>query len=419
MYQTISQVVTQSGLWDGTRRQSHAFLLSPSVFAITHTQHQELNGLGVALFDCLLGLSHIAVIAYDPKVNYDGAWRFARRVFSAGVPHAYVPLQAANFKHIPRLLKVDVMVDNQGNFKIAEIDGHNKHGLGYATLVKRIREAIYPKANALPGTVSLLAQEIRRLGHEHITIFYGDQERFYIPEFEIAADELRKHSIHCSVISEMEAKEESLIQGLFLDLPFLYRKKELYDYIIPAYQEGAVQFIIPPKPFLGSKGTLALLRNDSHNEHLEAILCSFIKRSSLETIRRYTPEILLIGRHAERIEATEQRMKEKRYVLKESISSGMKGTIFSDDPSFEKVLARACKAHANWIIQKEVTNMPQELSWYETDNNKVALKTSQDWFMRVTLQYVNRQLGDIVVTACRNKAVHGAKNCIQIGSVVS
>jgi hypothetical protein len=36
----------------------------------------------------------------------------------------------------------------------------------------------------------------------------------------------------------------------------------------------------------------------------------------------------------------------------------------------------------------------------------------------VTVQYVNRQLADIIVTARRNKAVHGGKDCLQIGTVI-
>ena len=419
MHSKLITVIAESGIWNGTRKESHAFLLSPSVYQVTEAQRQEFSMLGSALYDCLLGLSHIAVIAYDQGLNYSGAWLLARRVFSTGVPKVYQELQGMNVRHVPRLLKVDVMVDHSGNFKIAEIDGHNKHGLGYSTLGLRFREALYPQAKAFPGIVKTLAGEMERLGHTEIKLFYADQERFYVPEFEIARQEFAKHGIKCVVVSEMDANEAFLESGLFLDLPFLYHKTELYETIISAYKNGTVEFIIPPKPFLGAKGVLALLRNDGGDEHLEALLCSFIKRQSLEAVRKYIPETLLVGKQAEGIDAIKRRVSHKKFVLKESISSGMKGTVFSDEACFDSVLTRACATNMNWILQEEIVNQPQTFSWFESVNgNGHEIRTANDWFMRVTIQYVNRNLGDVVVTACRDKAVHGGKNCLQIGTVV-
>lgn len=419
MHTKLTTVISESGLWNGVRKESHVFLLSPSVYQITETQRQELSDLGMAIYDCLLGISHIAVIAYDSSLNYGGKWALARKVFSTGVPKIYQELQGMNVKHIPRLLKVDFMVDQSGNFKIAEIDGHNKHGLGYSTLALRFREALYPEAKSLPGTVKTLAEEIKRLGYTEIKLFYADQERFYTPEFEIAKQEFAKYGIDCIVRGETVTNKAFLEKGLFLDLPFLYHRVDLYETIISAYKNGAVEFIIPPKPFLGSKGLLALLRNDGGDEHLEALLSAFIKKTSLHLVRRYIPETLLVGRHAEKIDSLRERLSRKRFVLKESISSGMKGTTFSDEEGFEAILLRACKANMNWILQEEIANHPQTFSWYEGCNGyDPELKTADDWFMRVTTQYVNRQLADAVITARRDKAVHGAKDCIQIGTVV-
>lgn len=419
MHSKLAAVITESGLWSGARKESHAFLLSPSVYQITEVQCQELRALGFALHDCLLGLSHIAVIAYDQNLNYGGAWLLARRVFSTGVPKIYQELQGMNISHVPKLLKVDLMVDQNGNFKIAEIDGHNKHGLGYSTLGLRFREALHPQEKAFPGTVKTLAAEMHRLGHTEIKLLYADQERFYVPEFEVARQEFSRHGVNCVVVSEMDMNEAFLGSGLFLDLPFLYHKKELYETIISAYKNGTVEFIIPPKPFLGAKGVLALLRNDGGNEQLEALLLTFIKKQSLEAVRKYIPETLLIGKQAEGIDSIKERVFRKRFVLKESISSGMKGIVFSDEACFDSVLSRAYAANMNWILQEEVVNQPQTFFWFENGNESIPeMKTADDWFMRVTAQYVNRQLGDIIITARRDKAVHGGKDCLQIGTVI-
>lgn len=418
MYDKLNAIISESGIWNGERRKSHSFLLSPSVFEVTEIQKQELQELGFALYDCMLGFSHIATIVFDPTLNYRNAWGLARRVFSTGVPITYLALQGMNIRHIPGLLKVDMMVDEKGNFRIAEIDGHNKHGLGYSTLAKRFCEAVRPEAKKLPGTVNLLAGEIKRLGYGELKLFYSDQERFYFPEFEIVKQELKRHGVNCIVMQEENADSSFASEGLFLDLPFLFNKAELYETIIPAYVNGKVRFVIPPKPFLGAKGVLALIRNDGKDEELESLLRSFIRKSSLEFVRRYIPETLLVGKMASGSDSIEARISKKKYVLKESVSSGMKGTVFSDGRDFGTVLSRARLSNMNWILQEEVVNQPQSFSWYENGRAEPILKTSKDWFMRVTVQYVNRQLADIIITARRDKAVHGAKDCLQIGTVV-
>lgn len=417
MYSRLAAVMTETGLWSGAREHSHKFLLSPSVYHITKAQRDQLARLGHALHDCMLGLSHIAVIAYDPGLNYNGMWSQVRKVFSTGVPKIYQELQGMNVRHLPKLLKVDLMVDHDGSFKIAEVDGHNKHGMGYSTLGLRFCESLYPEATRLPGTVKMLAALVKRLGHSELKLLYADQERFYIPEFEVAQQEFAKHGVSCVIRSEMEADKEFVTSGLFVDLPFLYHREGLYGYIVPAYKDGEVGFIIPPKPFLGAKGVLALLRNDREDAKLEAMLRAFIKMPSLAFVRDFVPETFLVGTQAEAVHATSVRTQSKKYVLKESISSGMKGTVFLEDATFDSTLARACESQMNWILQEEIVNQPQTFSWFE-DDTAHSLKSADDWFMRVTVQYVGRELADVIVTARRDKAVHGAKDCIQIGTTV-
>jgi hypothetical protein len=419
MYQQLMDVIHTSGIWKGARASSHAFRLSPSVFSITRQQRDELKRLGFALNDCLLGLSHIAVIAYDQSLNYSGPWTKFRKVFSTGVPKVYQQLQGMNTKDVCKLLKVDLMMDVDGNFKIAEIDGHNKHGLGYSTLGKRFRQALYPDALALPGAVKLLAAEVARQGFDHLKLFYADQERFYVPEFEVARQEFQAEGGTLLLLPE-EMTNLSMVQsGLFLDLPFLYHNTNLYDPLIAGYRAGEVRFVIPPKPFMGAKGVLALLRNDEGDPDVEAVLRAFITVKSLELVRSYIPETYLVGQHALSTEQVQALVAAKKYVLKESISSGMKGTVFSDEAIFSETLRGAAKTNLNWVLQEEVLNQPQEFSWYEAAGNRApVLHTADDWFMRVTVQYVSSQLADVIVTARRDKAVHGAKDCIQIGTVI-
>lgn len=415
MKNILQSVVDQSGIWMGQRKQSHNFLLSTSVFQITQEQKSELSALGIALYDCLMGLSHIATIAYDQQFNYNGKWAFVRKIFSTGVHHVFHELQGLKVKDVPRLLKVDIMINQSGEFKIAEIDGHNKHGLGYSTLAMNFRNALHPDCQSLPGVISLLSREVSRLGYSDVKLFYSDQDRFYLPEFEIVAEEFSKHGINCKIISEISCNVEELESGLFIDLPVLHSRINLYDVIVPAYKRGDVKFIIPPKQFMGSKGVLAILRNDLGDEDLESIIRAFIPTRSLILVRKYIPETFLVGKQGEGLKSIQERIMNKNYVLKESISSGMKGTCFSDSFDFGDVLLRAANSQMNWVLQEEVINQPQTYSWYEEGDDLI---TSDDWFTRVTVHYVNRQLADIVITARRDKSVHGAKDCIQLGTII-
>ncbi len=418
-YVTLQGVVAESGLWKGFQRDTHKFLLSPSVFELSKSRKQELDKLAHAFADCMLGLSHISVIAFDGKLNYQGAWLLARRVFATGVPKIYQELQGMNTKHIPKMLKVDMMIDSTGRLRVAEIDGHNKHGVGYSTLCSRFRKAMQPGAEVLPGFVQTISEEVTQQGRTEVKLFYADQERFYLPEFQIAAQEFAKHGITCHVVSEMDATEEFLSEGLFLDLPFLYKRRELYQAIIPAYKRGEVSFMISPKPFFGAKGVMSLLRNDGEDQELEALLRSFIKRGSLDLVRSYIPETFLVGKQATRIKEVSERIRSKRYVLKESISSGMKGVFFSDEADFQSALIRADSSNMNWVLQEQVENQSQTFSSFiEDGKGGTVMKTEDGWYMRVIAQFVGRNLADVIITARKDRAVHGGKDCIQLGSVL-
>ena len=408
MKKLLNAVIAESGIWEGRRQETHGFLLSPEVFALTQGQSRELEKLGYALHDCLLGLSQIATIV--DSNNYHGAWNMLRKSFLAGVPVVYKKLQGLNPGHIPRLLKVDIMLDVEGNFKIAEIDGHNKHGLGYSTLGRRFALALKPDALHLNGSVYELSREIKRRGYSHLKFLYTDRERFYVPEFEIAVQELSKYGITCFLFSDLSAQINDLQDGLFLDLPFPCMNL-VYENMIPAYQRGDLDFIITPKPFLGSKGLLAILRNDHQDEQLESILKAFIRIDSLKLLRKYIPETYFFDKRSiQKIDLVNS----NKYMLKEVVSSGMKGVLFKGDTAFQRILARN-KNTSNWVIQEEVQNQAKTFSWY---NRSGELCSADDYHMRLTAHYVNRNLAEVTVTACRSKSVHGGKNCIQMGTII-
>lgn len=415
--ETVEQMVRMSGLWDGQRAETHKFILSPSLFRITPSQADTLRACAAALQDTLAGLSRIAAIAADNGLGSTKTWAVIRQMLSLGVPKAYRDIQFAKPTRIPGICKVDFMLGEDGKFYIAEIDGHNKHGLGYTTLIGNISRALAPQAERFPGVPELLGEYIKKRtnGVKQATLLYGDQERFYLPEFNILRDNLQLQGVQLDVISETDFNPVSLPDRplLFIDFPFLYRRPELNTVLAEKYKTGDIDFVIPPKPWFGAKTVLALLRNDLDNPEWDAILRSHIPAASLELTRSHLPRTFVITKDKPREYWTDL-VSRQRFVLKESISSGMKGTVFSDDPEFPGLLDKALTSPNTSILQEEVANAPQLFQYFGEDGNTYV----DSWFMRVTVFFSMRQVVEIDVTARRDKKVHGAKDCIQIGTII-
>lgn len=428
MYEQVRQVVLESGLWDDGRELSHGFILSPSVYVVPQAKRNELQEIGFALYDCLAGLGDLMADACHTRNNGNHLYGMITRILRTGIPAIYHDLMVLHPDRVPSICKVDIMESDDGNFFIAEIDGHNKHGLGYSILGARIRDAVVmPQNHRFPGVAAIIAQEVKHRGEDSIILLYADQERFYLPEFRILESELARLGVELTVVAESDTQIEHghlVARGdkekhkLFVDFPFLYHNQELDARMAELYKNNEIDFLIPPKPFLGSKAVLALLRNDLDDSTLEDILLSYICPKSLELLRRYIPETYLVRKRSRDPKVTEAYWVEccggKKFVLKESISSGMKGTAFMDDANFNAIMARACSSYYRFILQQEVTNRARNFQYF---GDKGELK-SGDWFVRVTVHYVVGGIADIIVTARRDKKVHGALDCLQLGSII-
>ncbi len=413
----IEQVVMDSGLWDAGREASHGFILSPSIYEIDQPRREEFERIGVTLHDCLGGLGRIIYIAADPRLARNKTWQMLARVSRTGIPAIYRDIQLTNPGRVPAVCKVDFMESAENHLFIAEIDGHNKHGLGYSTLAARIRHLLMPNATTFPGVAAMITKAVKKRGNSNneLILLYADQERFYLPEFSILQDELAKLGVNLIVSTETQFSLplQNSSCKLFLDFPFLYRSPTLNQELARLYQKGEVDFLIPPKPFLGSKAILALLRNDQKNKELEAILRSQIPSSSLEFLRGYIPESYLISKGMERA-YWEEILGSKKFVIKRTISSGMKGIAFPKDPKFAAFLAEACGSFYHFILQEEITNCSRTLSYF-TEKGEVL---EGEWYARITAHFVLRRVADLVVTARRDKKVHGALDCLQIGTAI-
>jgi hypothetical protein len=437
LHEKLLQVMDASRLWEGGQRHSHGFLLSPDVYAVSAEHQRQLDELAPALNECLSGLGRLVTIAQTPDVARTDAYKLIHGVANMSTPHYYSHAQMRRPSSLPIVCKCDLLDATDGTLKIAEIDGMNKHGFGYGVLVNRLRDAIVGRwpENSYPSIARVVADEVKRRFEKtagqhvspvrpHLGILVGEHERFYLPEFAIFAEQLDWLGIDCTLLREFDLRvnDELLadIPSLLLDLPDCRRNRGLSQALAQFYLEGLVDFLLPPKPFLGSKGLLALLRNDEKSEELECVLRSQIPRAALERVRAHIPPTyLVLARNLEFIR-NELLGSGTPYVLKAVISNGMKGTIFMDDERFETVMDELrYQSGGDYILQEEVPNKTDEFRYFHT-NGEVRDDT---WYKRVIVHFaagrdlVRGYVADIDITARRDKKVHGANDCLQLGVV--
>lgn len=425
----IEKMVVESGIWNGARKETHQFLLTPEIFPLGQTEVSWLRELGPAITECLSGLGRMATISADQDLAKNQTWHMIRRLAQFEVSPVFRELQIARPSAVPHVFRIDVVEGQDGKLYLVEIEATKSHGLGYASLFAKVGQAL-GGTRCLPGVILSLVKEVKRRSEEselkNLVLLYSDSEKFYLPEFEVLGAQLKIHGVNLVIASEYEVavKGESLlvrgdpvIDPLLLCLPIFCGSRarnpnrEAEKAVALLYKNKIVDCLIPPKPFLGSKSMMALLRNDTKNEEVEAILRSQIDAKALRIVRDSMPETFLVEPNF----ALPNISMENGYVLKEVVSSGAHGICFSDDPKFEGVLKVALKSKGRFVLQKVVKTRARSLRFFPKGE---SVENVQSWHTRIGVFYIARELAEVCVTGCRLPPVHGGKDAIFMGTVL-
>lgn len=422
LHERLQKTVFASGLWDGGE-DNKKFLLSPSVYELPISAASELEILGQSVKKCFAGLNSIAANMNNPKLGHDPEWRLIRAALSNGVSKIFTPLQQLNPEEDSLITKIDLMEDLDGKFLIAEIDGYNPRGMGYSTLAARLAKVASP-AERLPGVAACLASALKSKGVTSFTFLYADHERFYLSEFKIFQAEMKMLGVSVHLASELEFCFDRTPETLFVVFPQLNKNIALAKELAARYQAGLISFLIPPKPYLGSKSVLAILKNQDRNEELESVLKQYIDGDALNYLRHYIPETYLVGKQNGKMRGKnslnlcgwEKALSKNptNFVLKRSVSSGMKGVFFSHHPGYEKALQEAGNSQGHFVIQREVKQLTRNFEYFVSPQEIGTGK----WHTRVTAHIIGNQLADIVTTARQDRQVHGAPDCLQLGTIL-
>ncbi|MBI4224955.1 MAG: hypothetical protein HY617_01345 [Candidatus Sungbacteria bacterium] len=248
------------------------------------------------------------------------------------------------------------MVDVEGNWKIAEIDPSNKHGMGFA-LATRYEN----RAGDRQKLLSLLAPFVT----EDMTVVLGRHEEFFRLEQRYFAKLLTEYTgKRIEVVSEDGIpKKLKKGKGLILDFPFCHNL-ESRVLLGRRFMEQPEAFINPPRHALGSKALMTLPW-----EHEEWLEDAGMLLTEIRELKKYLPPTYF-----------------GPFVVKELFSSGAKGVVFD-----------AVKKRA--IFQKYVAQ-------------RVFSFVGQEKFIRMACVFVGPSLAELTLSANTKLPVHGSNTAV-------
>lgn len=394
---TLERTLIESGLWTrGADNSRYGYTLSPCVWGLSSTSAHNLEMLGRTV--------HRSLRALDQKLNYLGSGgvhlskadaRFLR-LAKTGIKNLLSPRDGK--EGVPPIVKVDLVQDTDGNFRIAEVDAYNPRGLGYLCLLASTTEGM----NRFPGEgvlTSLFASSRRDTSPWIIIV--SEFERYYEPAFGVLVRALKKYGIDAKLVREEKLAQDGVDRTLrdfaqALCIPeSLYKYPAVRERLLTRYKEGSIYSLFPPKAYLGSKGFLPYLGEQ-------------------ELAGDYIPKTSLVSRADDPYKVIDENAGS---VLKATVSSGMKQVLFSDldQHAFEEKLACARRdEYPLWIMQKQIPQIATPVAVYDDNGCRVV----RDYYFRIIAHITEYGILDVEVTGRPDRKVHGAPDCIQLPSVL-
>ena len=408
MYKELNRLMVESGIWIGNRRETHGFLLSPEPYVISKGHKAQLESIALALNICLRGLSRIFAIAADPILGSPRWWRNLGNLMKIQVPDYFNSVMGMHPDAIPFLSKIDLVEDTEGKLWIVEIDAGNPRALGFSHFFTSLIPNPRVSGQPFPGVLNPMLQVVRNQDGK-LTCLLSERERWYLPWVEVLIQALKNQGLEeMEVVLERDFVFEN--KTLLLHMP-LVMNKSLVRNLFERYKSGGLKFLMPPKPFLGSKGLLAILWNLHEDPILEGVLRSQIPEEHLKLLREHIPKtgFLYPGQGPPVLGPV---------VLKSLVSSGMHGVYFSDDEKYAHAYGEheRKKGSAPTAVLQTLVNV-KKVKFNHFDETGHIIQDER--YVRFAAHVGDGKVADVSITARTDRAVHGAKDAILTGCVVS
>ena len=240
----LESYLVSRGYWNTPeKRRRYAYTLSPSAYALTQPEHQELARIAARTHAAVCSLAgRLGALAQNAAYlsNEDAAFLKLASVAARGLLR---PHESAD---VPPVMKLDLIRDARGGFKLVEADVYNPRGFGYAALLEESVPYIY--RDRIFRGIAVLAELLKHQSTAPWQLIVSEFERYYETAFRILADSLQSREVSIHIV-----REESLAHGdnplaagpsgevaNLLAIPeSLFRRPLARDALLARYREGA------------------------------------------------------------------------------------------------------------------------------------------------------------------------------------
>ena len=340
------------------------FNLSDEFFIIEPIDLQKIVAIGPVINRFMFAMQSIVHTVVDPELRLGKYLRLVRDILLVELSAEHKKLAGIHPQRNSLLTRIDFMIDEAGELKIAEIDPMNKHGIGFALLCRN--ESGQGERQKILSLFSELLD-----GYEDLSILISRKDEFFQKEQQYFARKLSECTgksvriIREEDESEIIKKVENLT-SCFLDCPAL-RNVDLNLKLLGVFQSTPKRFLVPPKHWMANKALMAFI----YEPVLLEILRVFLSAEDIGTLQRLVPPTYMRNPNSE------------GFVVKKVLSSGAKGVFFGGNAPDKDV-----------IYQKYV---PQR---------KFLLDTKEQ-HIRLAAHFVATKLGELTVTSSIKVPVHG------------
>lgn len=347
------------------------FNLSDELFMIEPIDLQKIVAMGPVINRFMFAMQAIVHVVLNPQLKLGNSWQLVRDNLFVELNAEHKKIAGIHPQRNSLFTRVDFMVDDTGELKIAEIDPMNKHGLGFALLCRN--ESGHGEQQKI---LSLFSQLLDR--YEDLSIIIARKDEFFEKEQTYFARKLSEYTGKAVwILAEQDSEEiirridNSFHTYCFLDCPVVV-SSSLDQKLLDAYIKKPWRFLVPPKHWMANKALMAFI----HEPALFEILRAFLGDRDISMLRQHVPPTFITKPESD------------GFVVKKVLSSGAKGVFFNGNAPDKHV-----------IYQQYV---PQKKFLLEARNQHI----------RLAAHFVGARLGELTVTSSAQVPVHGNSEAI-------
>lgn len=396
----ITSYLESVGYWgDDYLKKRNEFVLSPCAYKINPDQYENLNKLGRTIYYSLKDIAK-KVYTFSKSAPKNRDEQELMGIVSRCDRKLLSPNETMD-DSIPPILKVDIVQDCEGAYRVVEVDAYNPRGLGYNALLDGMANLGGQDVKTF-GTIKVLAQMLREFSPSgKVSYFISDYERYYEPSFLILKKTLAEYGVNLILIKENKYDAEEIKNasrdesgGFVFMIPESFQNIVLRDNLLKAYKDETLKFFFPPKAYLGSKMLLPYLAG--YHE-----INGFIPKTTLLSKKHDAGNFLGSG----------------DWLIKAGQSSGAKGIFFSDlnSTEFNKCVEQEKnKKRPSWILQEKIS---QESLMLKTFSDKG--ECFDKYYLRLIAQITSNGVIGLEITGRKDCLVHGAPDCVMLPSILN